>query len=269
MFKLNVVRTLILSILIVTPPMYAETTKEMIARLADAGRKSNNWTSVADCKAEQEAVRQSRHEGASNGCHDGTGNNTEQSIEAALRHPWEYRYSGRITGDLMSSSELKQKAKEYADAADEEDKKKFDSHSFSRGNQCSVALNRLTSCAYRIAALRKDGIAPVSPEATKAKLESQCPIESIQKANSELQKIDQRIAEHLASTEGQQINNATPSLQLVMWGTSEQANIMKKYCPDADAFKQEIADRMVSYDSALRACRQIQSNPEVCGPVSP
>ena len=269
MLKLNVARTLILSILIVTPRMYAETTKEMIARLAEAGRKNNNWTSVADCKVEQETVRQYRHEGASNGCHDGTGNNTEQSIEAALRHPWEYRYSGKITGDLMSSSELKQKAREYADAADEEDKKKFDSHSFSRGNQCSVALNRLTSCAYQIAAVRKDGIAPVSPEVTKANLESQCPTKSIEQANLELQKIDQRIADYLASTEGKQIANATPSLQLVMWGTSEQAKIMKKYCPYADAFKQEIADRMVSYESAFRACRQIQPNPEICGPLAP
>ncbi|ENX02635.1 hypothetical protein F900_01081 [Acinetobacter modestus] len=268
MSKLNIVRTFTLSILIFTPSIYAETRSEMFARIAEEGRKNNKWTSEADCKAEQEVVRKFRFRGATT-CDDRTGNNTEQSIAAALRAPWESRYSGKVQGALVSTSELKESVIYLYKAADEEDQKKYNIHSVSRGDQCTVALYRLTACAYQTAAMRKDSIAAVSPEVAKAKLESQCSTQSIEKANLELQKIDQRIADYLASSEGKQLANATPSLQVVMWGTSEQAKIMKKYCPDADAFKQEIADRMVSYEGALRTCRQIQSSPEVCGPVAP
>ncbi|MBF4454730.1 hypothetical protein IRT38_04865 [Acinetobacter sp. SK-43] len=270
MIKQNILHTLTLSFLMMTPPVYAETTKEMIARLAESGRKSNKWTSAADCKAEQEVVRQFRYPGTSRGCEDGTGRDTEQSISAALDHPWAYRYGGKVKGEVKSSSELKQQALEFLNEADKEENKHLkQTFTYRPANQCDAALHRLTACAYQVAAARRDGITPVTPEVAKAKLVTQCAPAALEKANRGLQQIDQRIADYLNSPSGKQITQPTPHLQIVMWGTSEQAKIMKQHCPDADAFKQEIADRMASYESALRACRQIQSNPNICGPVAP
>lgn len=270
MIKQNILNTLTLSLLIITPPVYAETTKEMIARLAESGRKSNKWTSANDCKVEQDVVRQFRYTGTLRGCEDRTGRDTEQSISAALDHPWAYKYSGNIQGELMSSSELRQKAIEFYNMAEKEEKKHLvETFTNREANQCSAAIARLTACAYQAAATIKDGNTPVTPEVAKAKLVTQCAPAALEKANRGLQQIDQRIADYLNSPSGKQITQATPHLQIVMWGTSEQAKIMKQHCPDADAFKQEIADRMASYESALRACRQIQSNPNICGPVAP
>lgn len=242
---------IVLSVFIFAMPMYAETTKEMINRLAEANRKNNKWVSPSDCPAEQQAVR------SISNCTDLTGNDTEQSITFALAYPWVYRFSGKVTGELMTSEELRQEAKMRLNSINDS----------SNVDQCRVAITRLTACAYEVAARKNDGEVTITKEAEKVKIQSQCPSNSIEKINGAINQIDQRINDYLESLGGSQSTNATPMLQVVMWGTSEQSKIMKQYCPEA--FKQEIDDRMESYESALRACRQIQSNPEICGPVKP
>lgn len=89
-------------------------------------------------------------------------------------------------------------------------------------------------------------------------------------ANKELQAIDQRLGDFRESPAGQQTGTVTPSLQAVMWGTSKQAEVIKKYCPDSPGFKARLAELNASYQKALEACRQINSNPDqYCIPALP
>lgn len=139
----------------------------------------------------------------------------------------------------------------------------------------SLTSSKLEGCLWKVALSRKgervpspNGAAPMSP-AAKAKLESQCAPDAVASANRELQEIDQRLAAFLESSAGKQTGTATPSLQVVMWGTREQARVMKRYCPKADAFQERIDVLMSSFRSAQQACQTIQSRPEVCVPAAP
>lgn len=260
------VLVLMLAVLVYPSTAQTETTSELINRLAEEGRKQS-WVLPTDCQVEQAAVRRFRFEGASYGCDDRTGNDTEQSISAALERPWVYRWGGKVDASgLMTASELRQNADQaitYAEKEESQDRRVYS------GAHCSATIHRLTACAYRVAATRRDGTAAESPAADKTKSGSQCELNEVANANKEIQEIDRSLTVFLQSPVGQQSGMATPSLQVVMWGISEQTKVMRRYCPNADAFREKIDDLMSSFHAAQKACRQIQSNPEVCMPAAP
>lgn len=98
----------------------------------------------------------------------------------------------------------------------------------------------------------------------------QCSAEQSASINAALDAIDQRIASFLESPAGQQTGAATPSLQVVMWGTSQQASVLRK-CGNAEAFGKRLEELNAAFDAAKRACLQLQSGgrSDMCGPVAP
>lgn len=238
--------------------------------IPQAGAAKQSWVLPSDCEAEQAAVRE-------HGDDDRTGNDTEQTITFALESPWIYRWSGK-DGEY-SSAELLAIA-EQAEQSIAKDQAYMDqcrgATGFAalncigwEGRQRSIRLSRLSACAYRTAAERRDqpvvnpgGSAPTKPE-------PECTPALLAEANSRLQEIDEQIGAFLASPLGRQQGSATPALQVTMWGTSQQAAVIQQYCPQGARFQARAADLNESFKQAQRACRQIQSRPEVCGPVAP
>lgn len=98
---------------------------------------------------------------------------------------------------------------------------------------------------------------------------SDCETGKTELVNRGLQSIDQRIETYLQSNLGQEGGTITPSLQVVMWGTSQQANVIEKHCSGMMGFDTRVKELRAAFNSAQQACRQIQSNPSICEPVEP
>lgn len=128
-----------------------------------------------------------------------------------------------------------------------------------------IAKKQMQICFFEARRRELSGGAP-APTAPPAVAE--CGAELSASINSAVEQIDQRIARFLESPAGQQTGAATPMLQVVMWGTSQQANALKE-CANAKDFKNRVAELDAAFDSAKRACIQVQSRPEICGPVAP
>jgi hypothetical protein len=140
--------------------------------------------------------------------------------------------------------------------------------------QKSVARYRMKICFFearkRELSTGGDGTQSIAKMTqSSSDMESQCSSDAVGSVNSKLQEIDQRIALFLDSSAGQQIGTATPSLQVVMWGTSQQANVIKQYCAQSPSFKERSAELNASFSAAKDACLKIQSKPEICVPIAP
>lgn len=130
-----------------------------------------------------------------------------------------------------------------------------------------IALERMKLCFGEIRMRELSGGRSSASSATKSEQHSQC---STDAANREMQVIDQRLGDFLESTAGRQTGIVTPSLQAVMWGTSKQAEVIKKYCRDDPYFKARLVELNDSYQAALAACRQINRSPrQNCVPAVP
>lgn len=268
----NTVLMLLTTILLSPPIAQAETTQELISRLAKQARK-NSWVQPTDCQAEQTTVRQ--HSSCA----------TEDEITSILEYPWVYRFSGERSGEEMPANELLQNAEKFEKTAANQEIEKQRARAAKESPdpsvrlgavllsperiECDIRISRLRACTYRTAAARKSGTPPIAPAQAQAKLDSQCAADAVANLNKALQTIDQRLATFLESPAGQQTGTTTPSLQAVMWGCREQITVMKQHCPNAEAFQERIHSRVNALASAQQACRQLQSNPEVCEPVSP
>lgn len=268
----------------------AETTAEMIDRLARQGR-SKSWVQAGDCRKEQAAVDPGRAAG-SDGALD-----ENSPVGQALFHPWVYRYSGERKGEEMSADELLRRSQKYEQAAAEGDRKAARYREMQRSPDPAVRLgsvgyvpetaeaearmNRLYACAYAVAAQRKSGVG-TAPAATAAATQTgtataatskrptaECAADAAVNANRELLQIDERVGKFNRAQTGPQAFTSTPALQVIMWGTQEQARIMGQYCPDSPAFQQRIDNYMSVFRLAQEACRKVQSRPELCVPVAP
>ena len=242
------------------PAVHAETTKELIDRLAAQGRANNKWVPMNACQAEQDAVR-----ALSTGA---TASETTKYISELMLHPWVYRYSGKVTGEEMSVNELREKAAGF-DAQALKSEQRFQQVPIEKYHMGDIKKYRLYACVYRVAANSKAGIKAVAPAEEAATFRAQCAPGAVAGANRELQQIDQQLDAFMQSSAGQQVGSATPSLQAVMWGTKQQAAVLMRYCPTSDAHKQRVADLMESFDKAKQACLALQSRPEVCVPAAP
>jgi len=234
-----------------------------------AGAAKQSWVLPSDCEAEQAAVRE-------NGDVDHTGNDTEQTITFALEHPWIYRWSGK-EGEY-SAAELNQIADQFDQSIESELARAEvcrNAQGFAalncigwEGRLGGVRLTRLQSCAYRTAAVRRDQPA-VAGGSQSSIAEPECAAAALAEANGRLQEIDEQVGAFLESPLGRQQGVATPALQVTMWGTSQQAAVIQQYCPQGARFQARMADLNESFKLAQRACRQIQSRPELCEPVAP
>lgn len=234
---------------------------------ADAAQQS--WVLPSDCEAEQTAVRE-------HGDVDHTGNDTEQTITFALENPWIYRWSGK-NGEYSAEELLAIAAEaENGIAADQAHMDQCrGAQGFAalncigwEGRQQSIRLAQLRACAYKTAASRRDQPVTGAGGATPAPAPD-CVPALLAEANGRLQEIDEQIGAFLASPLGRQQGAATPALQVTMWGTRQQAAIIQQYCPEGARFQTRVADLNESFKAAQKACRQIQSRPEVCEPVAP
>lgn len=264
--KLNTL-TILLALVLVANHGSANPSSERINELAKAARKQS-WVLPTDCQQEQDAIWTFRAkympmQYKSSGAED-------PRIIETLEHPWVYRWGGKEDPrGLMTANEMRKQAVSLIKHA-EETESKGDAHArVYSGWHEDAKFYRLQACAYRIAAIKREGGTSAVQPVSTAKAESQCAPEAISTLNRKLQDIDQRLATFLESAVGQQTGVSTPSLQAVMWGTSEQAKVMKQYCSGDGEFQQEIDDRMASFAAAQKACRKIQSNPDICRPVEP
>lgn len=108
-----------------------------------------------------------------------------------------------------------------------------------------------------------------SHEATPADApDPSCPGQNMNVANEELAKIDNALANYNRQVP-ENSTAITPALQAVMWGTSKQAEVIKKYC-HSESFLARLASLNAAYEAALNACRQINSSPDTdCIPALP
>ena len=134
----------------------------------------------------------------------------------------------------------------------------------------SLAGSRLDYCLLKLALSRGSlPAAPVAPPPLPKPALPDCVREATTAANQELDGIDREIERFLASPVGQQGGAATPALQVVMWGTSQQSQIIKRHCAGTTGFDQRLAELNASFTAAREACQKIQTRPEVCKPVAP
>ena len=96
-----------------------------------------------------------------------------------------------------------------------------------------------------------------------------CSANKTQALNESLGEIDVRVERFLETPLAKQQGTATPMLQVVMWATGEQRDLIAATCADQPAYRQRMQELDASYNAALKACQQIQSRPSVCGPSSP
>lgn len=96
-----------------------------------------------------------------------------------------------------------------------------------------------------------------------------CPANKTQALNESLGKIDARVERFLDTPLAKQQGTATPMLQVVMWATGEQRDLIAAICADQPAYRKRMQELDASYNAALKACQQIQSRPSLCGPSSP
>ena len=136
----------------------------------------------------------------------------------------------------------------------------------------------LILCLYdqRIAELEADAsaMADAQDPAPEPVVEAEdaagtCPVETAQAIDERLADIDARVQRFLETPLGKQQGSATPLLQVIMWATSAQGSAIKGQCPDNPAYRKRVQELDAAYASALKACRQVQSRPEVCGPSPP
>lgn len=96
-----------------------------------------------------------------------------------------------------------------------------------------------------------------------------CSTTTTQTLNERLAGIDARVQRFLETPLAKREGTATPMLQVVMWATDEQRDLIGALCADQPAYRRRMQELDASYDAALKACQQIQSRPLVCGPSSP
>jgi hypothetical protein len=132
--------------------------------------------------------------------------------------------------------------------------------------QKTIAGLQLEVCFFGVRTRELSGGNISKPTKTAA---SDCPAQNTEAANRAMDEIDARLGAFSESPVGQQTGTATPVLQVVMWATDAQANIIRQYCPDNAEFKERLAELTSAFNAAQKACRQIQSRPEVCVPAAP
>ena len=96
-----------------------------------------------------------------------------------------------------------------------------------------------------------------------------CSATTTQALNERLGDIDARVQSFLETPLAKQQGTATPMLQVVMWATGEQRDLIGAICADQPAYRKRMQELDAAYHAALKACQQIQSRPLVCGPSSP
>ncbi|MCX7061146.1 MAG: hypothetical protein NTZ11_09685 [Gammaproteobacteria bacterium] len=96
-----------------------------------------------------------------------------------------------------------------------------------------------------------------------------CPAENAAAANKAMSDIDTQLGVYSESPLGKDIHTITPTTQVIMWATEAQAQIIRKYCPNGAGFKERVSQLDAAFNGAQKACRQIQSNPEICVPADP
>ncbi|WP_374679676.1 hypothetical protein [Hydrocarboniphaga effusa] len=134
--------------------------------------------------------------------------------------------------------------------------------------QEGVAKKRMQICFFEARKNELSGGASAASASPSPAAVAECGAAQSASINSTLEQIDQRLARFLETPAGKQIGTATPMLQAVMWGTSQQANALRE-CANAEAFKKRLTELDAAFDSAKQACVQIQSRPDICGPVAP
>lgn len=96
-----------------------------------------------------------------------------------------------------------------------------------------------------------------------------CPAENAATANQAMSDIDAQLSVFRESPLGKDVHTITPNTQVVMWATDAQAKIIRKYCQNGAGFKERLSQLQAAFNAALQACRAVQSNPAICGPVAP
>ncbi|HEX6590817.1 MAG TPA: hypothetical protein VF050_02355 [Moraxellaceae bacterium] len=125
----------------------------------------------------------------------------------------------------------------------------------------NVTELRMENCFFAVRSRELSGQASTSPATPDC--------ENAEAANREMNEIEEKVGAFRESPAGQQTTVATPAMQTVMWATESQAKIIRKYCAASPGFKERLAELDTAFKSAQQACRQIQSQPEVCIGVAP
>lgn len=249
-----------LALLACLPSVRAETTQEMIKRLAEQGRNENPWVAPTACQAQQDALRKIQP--------NAVPALMAEQIAELLRSPWVYRYSGKVTGTEMPVEELREKARFYdAESLGAERRFQQAPNELYRKNQAREY--ELQACAYRVAADTKAGPVPDSNAGTRPTVSTTCAPAAAARVNRGLAPIAKQFLDYQASAAARNTAGTAPGFQLVMWQTSEAAKVVDGHCPDADDARQYVKSLEASYNKARQACLKIQSSEEACVPVSP
>lgn len=132
----------------------------------------------------------------------------------------------------------------------------------------SIADAKLQACVWSLAATRSTGAKSSSKDVTPP-IKLDCNPNEMEEVNEALLDIDNKIAQFLDSSLGQQSGLVTPMLRVVMWGTSKQAEIIEKHCAKSPNFKERVSQLNNAFDTAQKNCKQIQSDSTICVPESP
>ncbi|WP_176590137.1 hypothetical protein [Sphingobium sp. EM0848] len=112
-----------------------------------------------------------------------------------------------------------------------------------------------------------------SPSRSSEPLASQvpsiaCAAEQLGNMNQEIAGFDSRLDDFLNNTPNSSVG-ASGMLAVTMWALKGQTDTIRKYCPDAEAFKRRIANLETSFNSAQAACDKIRTGGGKCTPISP
>lgn len=218
-----------------------------------------------DCQSEQDAWVQAKLEYAVE-ANNGTSTNPQLHVDYLKKLYFENgNWAIRLVDIWASRGMLKENLQYF------QDRSRTSIPQCTEINSCVQAVSlrdsRLQHCLLNMAFSRGNQPIQTSVEPTPQILD--CGADKTGLVNRELEDIDQQIATFLNSHLGQQRGTATPSLQVVMWGTSQQAKVMQQHCAGMDGFDARIKELKSAFNAAQQACRQLQSNAEACEPFSP
>lgn len=235
----------------------ADAARQRQATMAEAERDAarKGWVLPSDCQAEQAAVRQFQDD-------DRTGNDTEQSIAAALKRPWVYRWGGK-NGE-MTVTELQESEQEYLRSIESDEKRVarcrtvtgLDRIGCPTEETSSIRLNRLTACAYRTAAARRSGSVLSGASAvstTQSSADASC--------EAKIKAIDDQVGGAVSRCG----ESATCNFQAAMWGLSQQIGAIERYCPSGK-FAAKLSEAKAQLEGITANCNQIQSGGGRCSP---
>jgi hypothetical protein len=138
------------------------------------------------------------------------------------------------------------------------------------------AGNALQACVYGVAYQRGGGtravVASNAPVEAPSAPADPCVQDKLAAANSEITDVEARLERFMSESsyvKAEGLKNATPMLQVTMWGLEQSVEALKKHCPESAMASDRIAELESSLRHAKAACDQIQTGGRKCAAIEP